>query len=456
MKRRLRNLIDPVSSRTVEHPLRNGAILLIIGLLVIVGAVTHSIPLIDDEPGYTIRADFAAVNNVNDRTPVRIRGVNVGIVTGVGAGPDPRRSSELTMKITRSGVVVHEDASAAIRWRTVLGGPMYVDLNPGSPDAPKLGDTPIPVSRTSSQVEFDDVLRIYNGKTDQAQRDMLKGLAQGLGAPAATGTSINALSDLTTVGEGLKPYSGTIPGDLSRLVTTTGETAQALGENVGALQALVSGANQTLGAVNRQRLALGQMLSLAPATLDSAYVTMNRIRTTLAHLNPLVTELEPGARLIAPASRALQPALDQTNAVLSEAQPLLHSARPTFANLRAASTAGVPILNGLKPTLQRLNASILPWLGERDSDTRMINYEAIGPTFSVLDKAASEYDSAGYRLHLSTLLGTASVLDEGLLTSDKSALMAQCRQVANARLRPGCSTVVSVLTGGLVGGGKAK
>jgi virulence factor Mce-like protein len=455
VRRRLRNLIDPVTSKNVEHPTRNGAILLIIALLVVVGVVTHKIPILDATSGYTIRADFRAVNNVNDRTPVRVRGVDVGLVTAVKAGPDPRRASELEMRISTGGVVVHSDASAAIRWRTVLGGPMYVDLNPGSPDAPKLSGSTIPVSRTSSQVEFDDITRVYNGKTDQAQRDMLRGLSTGFGAPAQTGTTIKALPDLSTVAAGLKPYGGTNPGDLSRLVTNTGQTAQALGANVTALQTLVTSANQTLGAIDNQRIALGQMLELSPGTLDSTQVTMNRIRTTLDHLDPLVTHLEPGAKLIASTSRALQPALDQTRLVLNQAQPLLHNARPTFANLRLASLAGAPVLNNLRPTIDRLNASILPWLSQRDPDTRMINYESIGPTFSVLDKAAAEYDTAGYRLHLSTLLGSASVLDEGVLTRAKSTFAHQCLQVAPVAKRTGCATVANVLTAGLFGGAKA-
>jgi ABC-type transporter Mla subunit MlaD len=452
MKPRFRNFLDPVSSRTVEHPTRNGAILLVISLLVIVGAVSHKLPLIDSQSGYTVRADFAFVNNVNNRTPVRVRGVDVGVVTGVGAGPDPQRASELKMLITDSGLVVHSDAGAAIRWRTVLGGPMYIDLNPGSPDAPKLGDRAIPVSRTSSQTEFDDVLGIYNGGTDQAQREMLKGLSQGFGAPRATGTTIGSLQDLTTIGQGLKPYGGTIPGDLSRLVANTAHTAQALGANTTQLQTLVSSADQTLSAIDQQRVALGQMLSLSPGTLDSTEVTMNRIRTTLNHLDPLVTHLLPGAVQIAPASRALQPALDRANSVLIEAQPLLHDARPALNNLRAASIAGVPVLTALEPTVNRLNASILPWLGQRDSDTRVINYESIGPTFSVLDEAGAEYDEAGYRLHLSTLLGTASLLDEGILTRAESTFTSQCERVASTGQRPKCSTVASVLTGGLFGG----
>lgn len=451
MKHSLRDFVDPVSSKAQTHPVRTGAIVITLGLLLIVGTVLQKVPILDSESGYTIRADFAKVNNVDSRTPVRVDGVDVGMVTGVGAGPDPRRSSELRMLITDSGIALHSDASAQIRWRTILGGPVYVDLDPGSSDAPRLSG-PIPVSRTGSQAELDDVLRLYNGSTDQAQRDMLKGLSQTLAAPAATQGSIGALPDLSTVGSGLAPYQGTDPGDLSSLVRTTAQTMQELGANFGSLQTLVSGAAQTFGAIDAQRPALGQMLSLSPGTLDSTYVTMARLRTTLDHLDPLVSHLEPGAQLVASTSDALRPALGQTQAVLNEARPLLASARPTFADLRAAAQSGTPVLEGLMAPIARLNNQIFPWLQARDPDTRTINYEAIGPTFSVLDKAAAEYDQSGYRLHLSTLVGSASAIDESALGAAKRSMTSECQHAAGRGQRGNCSAVVALLAGALVGG----
>ena len=451
MRRSLRDVIDPVDSRLVEHPSRNGAILLAVALLVIVGAVLQKIPILDSQSGYTIRGEFAKVNNVNDRTPVRVDGVDVGNVSGVSAGADPRRSSQLQMLITEGGLVVHSDASAAIRWRTILGGPMYVDLNPGSPDAPKLAGA-IPLTRTSSQTELDDVLRIYNGTGDQAQRDTFRGLATTFGAPAQTQRSIDALPALSTVGAGLQPYSGTEPGDLSRVVAGTARTAQALGADTASLQSLVTGASQTLGAIDAQHPALGRMLALSPGTLDSTYATMNRIRVTLGHLDPLVTHLVPGSRLLQSMSAALRPALEQTRGVLSEARPLLHSARPTFADLRAAGAAGTPVLDNLRAPLDRLNGDVLPWLARRDTDTRVLNYESIGPTFSVLDKAAAEFDSSGYRLHLSTLLGSASVIDQSTLTTARSSMRAECSRVARPSQQRNCSAVSTILLGALYGG----
>jgi phospholipid/cholesterol/gamma-HCH transport system substrate-binding protein len=449
-----RDFVDPISSQAEEHPTRNGAIVLGLGILIIVLVVLNKVPFLDSTGGYTLRADFAKINNVNTRTPVRVDGVDVGEVSGVGAGPDAYRSSEVKMNITQSGLVVHSNATASIRWRTVLGGPMYIDLNPGSPDAPRLSGA-IPVSHTSDQTELDDVLRIYNGSTDQAQRDTFKGLAATFGAPHQTGASINALPDLTTVGAGLKGYQGTDPGDLSKLVATTARTVTQLGASTTSLQNLVDGADQTLGALDAQSPSLGRMLALSPGTLSSTYVTSKRLVITLNKLDPLVRNLEPGSKLIYSMSNALQPALNQARSVLTNAQPLLRNAQPTFSSLRGAAAAGTPFFQGLRAPVARLNSNILPWLAQRDTDTRLLNYESIGPFFSVLDKAASEYDASGYRLHLTTLLGSASVTDEAALTTaGHSALMSQCRQAAKPAQLKDCGAVTNVLMGLLFGAKK--
>jgi virulence factor Mce-like protein len=449
----VRDLVDPVASRQRGRPTRTGAIVLGIGILIVVLVFLNAVPFLDSQSGYSITADFAQANNINHLTPVRVDGVDVGEVQTLTAGPNALRSSQVKMIITKSGLVIHRDATAEIRWRTVLGGNMYIDLNPGSPDAPKLDGT-IPVSQTSDQVELDDVLRIYNGTTDQAQRSMISGLATTFGAPAATDRSVNSLTDLTTVNHGLAPYQGTDEGDLSRLVASTAHTATQLGASTTNLQNLVDGAAQTLGAVDDQRVALAQTIELSPATLDATKVTTARLDVTLAKLNPLADHLNPGVKLISSTAKAAMPALNTLKRVLTDAQPVLTSARPTFANLRSVATTGVPLVDNLKAPIARLNSNILPWLSERSSDTKLLNYESIGPFFSILDNAAGEYDSSGFRLHLSTLLGSASVIDQGDLTSGLQSLMAECKSAATGGQAKNCGAVTDALAGMLYGGQK--
>ena len=435
MNARLRNVIDPRPAHLRDRPLLNGVILLALIGLVVYMALTHNIPIINGKPGERLRADFAFANQVlPHQTPVRVNGVEVGKVDKIDAGPDPRRSTRVEMRITDDSIVVHEDARAEIRWRTLLGGRMYIDLEPGSARSPRKDDWVIPVAQTANQVEFDDLLQPYDGGTEQAQRDVLHGLSETLEDPRAVRAAVDALPGLETVGRGARPYLGTQAGDLRGVVAATATTVKALGADTGALQQLVTGARQTLAATTAQRQNLGEFLEQSPPSLDETQATMTRVRTTLDHLDPLADRLRPGARKLASAANAAQPALDEAAALLREARPLLTDARPTFDDLGAAARSAVPVIQGLEPTVDRLNKSILPWLDERDGESEMKNYEGIGPFFSVLNMAAAEYDQVGYRLHLSTPAASNSVL-----TIAQKAFAAQCERTARSRrARIGC------------------
>ena len=448
---RLRDLVDPVQSRHRPAPLRNGIVLAGLTALAVYMAVAHDIPFINGKPGERLRADFAFANQVvPGQTPVRVDGVEVGMVDAVGPGPDPRRSSRVEMRITDDDLVVHADARAEVRWRTLLGGNMYVDLEPGSARAPRLEDGVIPVSRTGNQAELDDLLQPYDGGTEQAQRDVIAGLRDSVADTPATREAIDALPGLETVGRGLEPVIGTERGDLAAAVAATATTVEALGADTTQLQGLVTGARQTLGATAARRRELGEFLALGPSTLDETRTTMTRLRTTLDHLDPLVERLRPGVRRLGPATRAAKPALAQADALLREARPVLAALRPAFGDLGALADAGVPVVEGLEPTIDRLNERTLPWLAERDDELDLRTYEAIGPFFSVLAMAAAEFDSIGHRLHLSTPGGSNSAI-----TLFSIQFAEACKTRATSReQRIGCERMGDVLARGWFGRGR--
>jgi hypothetical protein len=152
------------------------------------------------------------------------------------------------------------------------------------------------------------------------------------------------------------------------------------------------------------------MIALSPAALDSTTVTMRRLHTTLDHLDPLVAQLRPGARRLGPATRALRPGLDETERLLRASVPVLRATGPTMTRLAAMGRQGVPLVRGLRPTLDRLDAELLPWLRQRDPDTRLLNYQSIGPFFASLGSIGGEFDDNGYMLHFATALGPDSAL----------------------------------------------
>ncbi len=405
----IRSRLDPVPAQHKGRPVLLGAFVIAFVVLALYSAAARNIPLINGKPGTELLMEFKAANQVSNRTVVRVGGVEVGRVDKVDPGSDPYETSRVSVRITDENVEVKRDATARIRWRTLFGGLMYIDLEPGSASAPALGDAPIPARNTSTQVELDQFLQPYDGNTDEAQRDVLKGLSATFADPKGIGRSIDALSpNLSEIEQGLESLQGQQRGDLRRLVRATAQAVDGLNDADG-LQALVSGANRTLATTAERRAELGRLLELSPPSLDSTFTTMRRLRTTLGHLDPLAARLRPGARELEPAAKAATPALAQTEALLDEAGPLLRDARPTFASLEGVGRSGVPLMNGLDPTLKRLTGELIPFLNERDNETRLRTVDSIGPFWASLAMAASEYDAEGHRIRFTVPPGVNSL-----------------------------------------------
>jgi phospholipid/cholesterol/gamma-HCH transport system substrate-binding protein len=439
----IRQRFDIFPAKHRSRPVAIGFVVIAVSVIALISGIRHHIPLIP-KAGHVVAAEFRAADQVSNRTVVRVNGIAVGRVEGIEPGSDPYRTSRVLMRVS-DGTQLHADASAQIRWRTLFGGLMYIDLQPGSAAAPLGG--PISAGRTSNQVEIDQLLETYAGRVAQQQRNLFKGLRGTFADPSGIGQTLQVLGPaLKTVDQGLQPLLGVQSDDLQGLVAATARTVQGLNDTAG-LQGLVSGADQTLAVTDSQRQNLGQLLDLSPPALQSTFTTMNRLRTTLGHLDPLVSQLRPGARALAPAARAATPALAETETVLGDLQPLLRAAGPTFDALRLASPLGVTLMHGLDPTIARTLTNILPWLNTRDSGTRLKNYEAIGPFWSDLSMAAGEYDSIGYRIRFTVPLGANSLLGAPIAGHMAQACAVSALQHASTQ----CPNAIRLLTQGWFG-----
>jgi ABC-type transporter Mla subunit MlaD len=413
-------MFDIFPARHRTRPLLVGAVALAVILFALLSAALRHVPL-TPRSGRVITAVFNDADNITNRTVVRVGGVEVGSVQSVEPGPDPYKTSTVVMRITDPSVKLHSNASAAALWRTVFGGLMYIQLNPGSRSAPAL-QGPIPSNRTSHQVEIDQMLGIYAGQTAQQQRNLFSALRAALSNPAGIRQTIATLApSMKTIGAGLQPLQGIDTGDLAGMVSATAATVHGLNDTSG-LRTLVGSADRTLAVTSSQRGQLGQLLALSPPSLHSTFITMHALRTTLTHLDPTVNALQPGARELASAARTATPTMHELDAVLKIASPLLKQAGPTFASLRAASLSGVPLMNALNPTIQRTLSKLLPFLASRDSGTKLAVYEMIGPFWSDLASVAGSYDSVGYRIRLTVPPApNSAVMDNPLAAQTQSA-----------------------------------
>lgn len=402
-------LLRRVPGEAKRHPMRNGAIFLaIIAFILITGYGKH-VPFFPSS-GYTVKAVFSNINDLVGGSPVRVDGVNVGEVSSTELNPNGP-GALVTMRITSGGFRLHSDAHAAVLWRTLLGGNFYIQLYPGSPGAPQLGGT-IPLSRTTSQVELDQVMEPLNAQGRRSLQTFIQTFDQGFSGNQAVAKTVEGLAPaMQPTGPALDALRGTQPGDLPALVSNTSAVLGALSRSEVDLGSLIDSANTTLGVTAAREAALGQTLDQAPATEQSTITTMARVRTTLDRLDPLASSLMPGSLELGPAASAAQPAFVQLHSLLGDATPLLHQLQPALERLGGAGTQGVPLIDSLTPTVERAQTSLLPWLAKVDPDTKLHNYAAIGPFFSDLDSGAEAFDANGHSLNFSTVGDERSLVD---------------------------------------------
>jgi virulence factor Mce-like protein len=390
-KQKRASLFDPQPGQYKPRRVRTGAIFTaFIALFLYVIYTKPSIPLLSSG-GTTFKADLQYAANVRPGyTPVRVLGVDVGQVTGVARGPFGN-GVELTMQLDDgTGVSLHSDASLSLRWRTLLGRNEYVDLNPGSSSASPLGSRTIPAIRTDSQVEIDQALEPLNATGRQALRTMVDEFNAGFADPAAvSGTIANFGPSMHNLAQGLPGLRGEQSGDLPALVRSTSRLMGALASNEVALSGVIDNGTTALGVTAARQLDLGSTFDLAPGALQNTQATMVRLRTTLDTLDPVAVALIPGAAKLDRAATLAKAALDKATPLLSDAGPTLAALKPSVNALSRAATSGVPVVRSLTSTMRRVKSSFIPFLDATDPETKLKNYEAVGPAVAGVDSAVS-------------------------------------------------------------------
>jgi virulence factor Mce-like protein len=232
-------------------PFKVGAIVLVVLVAVTYLGFTKSIPF---RHHYEIHAVFRTANNVKPNSPVRIAGVNVGKVTGVNHISSDPQAAEVTMRIDKKGLPIHKDATLQVRPRIFLEGNFFVDLHPGSPSAPTLGDgDTIPVNQTSAPVQIDQVLGVLQRDTRKNLQGVLKELSTGLAGQGGAGfnRSIPYWKNAYERGAIASDASlGILQHDLSGYIANAGATAEALDRNDAQLKSLITDFNTTAAALH--------------------------------------------------------------------------------------------------------------------------------------------------------------------------------------------------------------
>ncbi len=270
-------------------------------------------------------------NLLEPGSPVRIGGVQVGKVTGTGRY---RHTDDavVAMQIDSSSQVIHRDATIDIRPRLFLEGNFYVQLSPGTPDSPSIGDGgTIPLDHSTDPVQIDQLFDVFGAYA----RHQLQSLLAGMGT--ALDTKPTAAED-----HQLDPTVRGLTG--AQAINHTFDTSAASLRD----SAIVSEALTGPG---------GRALSKVVAGFAKASAGLTRADD---QLGPLITSFDTTMRAMAAEQRGLR----RTVALLG---PTARHANTAFAALESAFPAGQRFADTLAASLPQLPATITasyPWLDQ--------------------------------------------------------------------------------------------
>jgi phospholipid/cholesterol/gamma-HCH transport system substrate-binding protein len=399
-------------------PFAAGMIGLIILVLALYAAFVHKYPW---QNPFELRATFRNANNLQLKSPVRIAGVTVGQVTDIEK-KSGSSASVVTMSLNDEALPIHKDAQAKIRPRIFLEGNFFVDLKPGSPEAPTIGSgDQLPITQTFAPVQIDQILSSLQYSDRANLQRLLQGYGDALNGKPRPGE--DRLADPSTKGQTAaqslndsldravpalrgasivnEAFLGEEPHDLSRLIRSTGQTAEILAGHEDSLKNLITNFNTTTAAFADQATALQTSIRLLPGVLTSADSALLHLNQAFPPLRAFSKEILPGVKETPATVAASFPWIAQARPLVSQAElgGLVNDLRPTVASLAAATDASVQLFPKVNLVSRCFTDVLLPTGDIKVEDpplsTGIENYKEFWQALTGLSGESQNFDGNG-------------------------------------------------------------
>jgi phospholipid/cholesterol/gamma-HCH transport system substrate-binding protein len=365
-------------------PLKAGLVGVVVIILVTYGAYTKFANPFASQ--FTIHAIVPNGNELRPQSFVRIAGVNVGKVQSISpscrgsvdATGSACQAADVTMTIDQSALPIHKDATFWIRPTIFLEGNFFVQLSPGTPEAPVVPNGYVfPVQQAREPVQFDQLLTSLQSDTRTNLQTLLQqyGLAVMQGG-AAYNQSITYWQPAYEYGAEVSHDTlGTQPHDLSGWIDRAGVVNGALSAHPQNLKNLITDLDTTAYAFARENTALAAAVAELPHTLQVALPALDALESALCTgaqgpncapgpLPQFARALIPGARSTAPMIDASLPFFTQLRLLVSppELGGLTNDLSYTIPALAKLNAESIPFMkNEVRPASNCQVKVILPW-----------------------------------------------------------------------------------------------
>ncbi len=318
---------------------------------------------------YDVRAIFDDASFAVQGEQVRVAGAPVGSIVGLGVTAN--KQAAVTLEIDDSRFApFHANATCAIRPQSLIGE-MYVDCTPGTAATPTLqrintgpgaGSYYLPVTRTSSPVDFDIVQDIYQEPVAQRLAIILDELGTGLAARGSDLNSVIHRADpaLGNTDQVLKILAGQNRA-LAKLATDSAAVLGPLAQQRKSLADFVVQANTTATASAARAADISRSIHLLPGFLGQLKPLMADLGTLADQGTPLASDLKTSASALGrefteltPFANVARTSLTQLGAAAAQSQGPLVGTIPLAKQLDALGTQAAPAA----ASLDRLTASL--------------------------------------------------------------------------------------------------
>jgi phospholipid/cholesterol/gamma-HCH transport system substrate-binding protein len=374
------------------HRIPNWVIGLVLVIILAMGSYMAFAKKLPWSHQFQIKAVFSSAQSLRKSSPVRIAGVNVGEVTDVqplvgadadqataqasgapaaatsAAGPTGQQAAVVTMELQEDALPLHEDATFKLRPRLFLEGNYFVDLHPGSPNAPEIGDGhTFPVNQTAYSVQLDQVLTSLQGDVRADLQTFLNQFGNALtkyhgsqGFQELYRSSPDAFRYTSEVNEA---FLGEQPGDLQGVIHGLDRVVNGLGRNERTLQDLVTNFATFTGSFAAEDRALGQAIDVLPDVLRSSQPAYAALNSSFPQLRAFAREALPGVRSTPATLDAAIPFVNQVRALVSrdELRGLVADLRPTIPQLAKLSDRSVDFFDATRALSSCFNEVVIPW-----------------------------------------------------------------------------------------------
>ncbi len=323
---------------------------------------------------------------------VRVAGVNVGTI-----GTVERVDDDALVKLELDpSIVVHSDAIAALRPHTLFEGSDFVDLQPGSPSAPPLDGSTLPLKQTRVYVSLDQATRVLRTSNRERLRQLVRS-----GAKVLDGGSVESLRHVLTASpplmrnlalssEALRGAHGT---ELAGAIRGMSGTVRAFAARQRDLEPLIRHADRTAAALGVDSQApLDRALRALPGSLEQLRRDGPQLVALVDRVNRLAVSLRPVVTELAPLLREGRPILRSAIGPTREAAPLVAKLRVVLARVAAASGPVLDVVHTLRPGAALLANSVLPAMHKR-SRLGMPEYMQLISAFTGATGALRPYQS---------------------------------------------------------------